>query len=282
MRGRLVPAVLCYHRVLPAANAKTQEMPAYSVTPQQFSEQMALLREEGFTSVSLDEYCAAARGERELPERAVLVTFDDGYADNYLEALPVAQRFGVKLNLFICTGLVAGERPKAFSSFSAVEQHSLELFPQHWQPLSRRQLKEMAAAGVGFGFHSHTHQNLCTLSAAELDADASLGMEVFQQYLGRPARIFAFPYGHFGSYSQRALEILRDHGIEMFFSTELGRTPLEEGGEIFSRIVIHPEDDLESFRRKLFGGYDWVGRIRRLGYATRAALRPTHGRLSKA
>jgi hypothetical protein len=68
----------------------------------------------------------------------------------------------------------------------------------------------------------------------------------------------------------------------MFFTTELGRTPVGGAGCVFSRIVIHPEDNLSSFRRKLFGGYDWVGRLRTFGYLLRAALSNDARRLSRA
>ena len=58
----------------------------------------------------------------------------------------------------------------------------------------------------------------------------------------------------------------------MFFTTELGRNRPNNAGPI-PRIVIHPEDDLPSFRRKLYGGYDWVGSVRRFGYSFAASLR---------
>src|SRR6186997_2911783 len=74
-QDRIVPPVLCYHRVLPEADG-SRESPNYSVTPEQFAAQMRLLNDEGFTSLTLDEYCQAASGSRELPPRAVLVTFD--------------------------------------------------------------------------------------------------------------------------------------------------------------------------------------------------------------
>ena len=159
------------------------------MTPQQFTEQMALLNEEGFISLSLQEYYEAAQGRRELPERAVLVTFDDGYADNYLQAWPIAQRFGITLNLFICTGLVSGDTPYAFARFSAEAQSSREEFPQLWQPLSWNQLKEMAAGGVGIGFHSHSHENLGNLPASEIKEDTFTRCGNFQPAFGSGAKI---------------------------------------------------------------------------------------------
>jgi hypothetical protein len=110
------------------------------------------------------------------------------------------------------------------------------------------------------------------MSATQMMEDTAEGMAIFAESLGFRPRFFAFPFGHFGSYSQMAMSILKEHGLEMFFTTELGRTPLEHGSQLFSRLVVHPEDDLRSFRRKLYGGYDWMGRIRKFNYSVRASF----------
>ncbi len=273
--------MLCYHRVLPETSGTT-DPPDYSVTPQQFAAQMSLLNDEGFTSLTLDEYFEAASGLRELPSRSVVVTFDDGFSDNYSVAWPIAQRCGVKINLFICTGLLAGEHVPALAENNAGAQLSRKKFPEHWRPLSWEQLREMMAGGVGVGFHSHHHRNLGRMSKDEIASDASEGFSILREHLGETPRFFAFPFGHYGSYPKTAIDILTAHGIKMFFTTELGRTPVVQGDGLFSRIVIHPEDDLSSFRRKLFGGYDWVGRLRRFGYSLRAPGGNDSGRLSHA
>src|SRR5204863_6771524 len=127
-------------------------------------------------------------------------------------------------------------------------------------------------ANVGTGFHSHTHRNLARLSRQEGVADAARGISRFASELGVRPVFFAFPYGHYGSYSAAAISVLREQGIEMFFTTELGRTRPNNASPI-PRIVIHPEDDLHSFRRKLYGGYDWVESVRRFGYTFAASLR---------
>ena len=270
-KGPIVPPVLCYHRVLAAA-AGSRNQPDYSVTPQQFAAQMSLLNEEGFTSLTLDEYFEVATGLRESPARSVVVTFDDGFADNYSVAWPIARSRGVKINLFICTGLVAGARVAAFAEDNVRARLSRRQFPEHWRPLSWEQLREMMNAGVGVGFHSHHHRNLGRMSEPEITSDVSEGISIFRENLGESPRFFAFPFGHYGSYPNAAIEVLAVQGIKMCFTTELGRTPLGRGGGLFSRIVIHPEDDLSSFRRKIFGGYDWVGRLRRFGYSLRTSL----------
>ena len=242
------PVVLCYHRVLPRAGG-ARRLPDYAVTPEQFAEQMAVLAADGFTSLTLSEFQEVARGTRDLPERAVLITFHDGYADNYFVAWPIALKFGLKINLFVCTGLVAEESVAAFEKFSECEQTSRAEFPEFWQPLSWKQISEMTSAGVGLGFHSHNHKNIARMQASDLVADINRGASLVQSQLALQPNAFAFPYGHYGSYSNDAIALLQQRGFEMFFTTELGRTPLERSTGVFSRTVVHSEDDIGTFRR---------------------------------
>ena len=102
-----------------------------------------------------------------------------------------------------------------------------------------------------------------------------------EQQLGRKPVSFAFPYGHHGSYSAQAISTLEHQGFEIFFTTEMERTALPTKGPI-SRLVIHPEDDIHSFRRKLFGGYEWVGKLRRMRYALGDSLRRESNTASQA
>jgi peptidoglycan/xylan/chitin deacetylase (PgdA/CDA1 family) len=258
-------------------------LPDYAITPEQFAEQMAVLAADGFTSLTLTEFQDAARGRRDLPERAVLITFDDGYADNYFVAWPIAQQFGLKINLFVCTGLVAEKSVPAFEKLTDCMQASRAEFPEFWQPLSWKQISEMTSAGVGLGFHSHNHMNVARMRADDLVADIDRGASLLESQLAFQPNAFAFPYGHYGSYSNETIGFLQQRGFEMFFTTELGRTPLDRSAGVFSRIVVHTEDDVRTFRRKLHGGYDWVGRIRRFNYMARQVLAGAHAKqLSEA
>jgi peptidoglycan/xylan/chitin deacetylase (PgdA/CDA1 family) len=258
------PVVLCYHRVLPRSG--DTQLPRYAVTPQQFREQMSLLAAEGFQTLTLDEFRAAASGAAQFPPRPALVTFDDGFADIYLNAWPIARELGIKLNLFLCTGLITGAEVEGLNQSESAQAANTE-FADLWQPLAWAAIREMQQSGVGLGFHSHTHRHHGRLSLSEIAADARNGLAVLQNKVGIKPTAFAFPYGHHGSYSSQAISTLKQHGLEIFFTTEMDRTSFPSPGPI-SRLVIHPEDDIQSFRRKLYGGYDWVGKLRRFAYSS--------------
>jgi len=106
LRGRAV--VLMYHRVLPP-DADSCSTDGIVVTPATFARHMAFLSRH-FRPLSSGQFRACLDAGR-LPDRACLVTFDDGWADNEQFALPVLERFQVPAIMFLATGFVGGSRP---------------------------------------------------------------------------------------------------------------------------------------------------------------------------
>jgi sugar transferase (PEP-CTERM/EpsH1 system associated) len=101
----LVPndlTILTYHRILPShLKASVFNLPMI-VDKQVFERQMATLASE-YSPVSLAQAISGLRGEKALPDRAVLVTFDDGYRDNYLYAYPILKKYGIPATIFVAT-----------------------------------------------------------------------------------------------------------------------------------------------------------------------------------
>jgi peptidoglycan/xylan/chitin deacetylase (PgdA/CDA1 family) len=101
--------VVLYHRVVGMDALGPLDPELVDATPEEFERQMAFLRRH-FVPVGLPEVLAAARGEERLPPNAVLVTFDDGYRDNYENALPILLRHGLKAIFFVSTSYVTERR----------------------------------------------------------------------------------------------------------------------------------------------------------------------------
>jgi peptidoglycan/xylan/chitin deacetylase (PgdA/CDA1 family) len=97
--SRLV--VLMYHRVAPGASGPLAHL---TVPPERFAWQMAKLRERGCVPQRQQEVAAWLAGRGTLPPRAVVVTFDDGYADNVTHAFPVLERHRIPAVTFVVTG----------------------------------------------------------------------------------------------------------------------------------------------------------------------------------
>jgi peptidoglycan/xylan/chitin deacetylase (PgdA/CDA1 family) len=269
--------ILCYHRVLPEFIEDVND-PIYTVLPEQFESQMDFLAQEGFHTLSLTEFAATARGLRPLAKRSVLVTFDDGYADNYAVAWPIAKKFNVTLNLFICTAYQGQPHPlimtrngyRLLSDFSRLEAGPPDLashikkFPELWRSLTWQELAIMRDDGVEIALHSHAHRDFALLDPRELAQEITTGIDIFTKELGYRPKFFALPYGGYYTSTPAVLEILKGFGLEFIFSTHIGRPRLPCPRLVFPRLQILQQDDLAVFQRKLDGGYDWLGPIYRL------------------
>ena len=177
--GRPLVPVLAYHAV---ADDPPAPIRRWSVTPARLREHLDVLRELGVGALTVSELLACYRGERPLPARPVVLTFDDGYEDFLLDALPALTAAGLPATLYVGTGLVRDERPVL---------HTLP-----GRMLSWAQLREIAAAGVEIGAHSHTHRELDTLPRAEAAWEVAHSRARLQDELGRPVATFAYPYGY--------------------------------------------------------------------------------------
>ncbi len=273
--GSRIP-VLCYHRVLP--DFHEGQVPIYSLLPEQFEAQLAFLTQAGFATLSLTEYAEIARGFRSAPEKGVVITFDDGYADTQAIAWPLATKYRIKLNLFLCTGYIGEAKPLLMTRDgyrvaegpgdlagepSRVQAH-IQRFPHLWRPLGWPELRQMQTAGVEVGFHSHSHRQLTRLPLEELRADLAAGLDLLGRELNFQPRCFALPYGWYDSYTPGVIDLLQSRGLDLIFAAHWGRARLPSNQPIFPRLAIYQEDSLGVFERKLYGFYDWLGKILRL------------------
>jgi peptidoglycan/xylan/chitin deacetylase (PgdA/CDA1 family) len=247
--------------VLPAAEHIGKAV--YAVAPEQFQSHMAFLKERGFRSLSLEEYGEMAMGRHPVDSPSVLITFDDGYADNYQIAWPIMRGFGMKMNLFLLTGFIG--QPQIMNSIEkseAVKRHKAE-FPELWKPLNWDEVHELQQEGVGIGLHGHSHRPILEIREEEFAEEISRAVAIFTKELGRAPKAYAVPYGSARKFTDRRLNCLKKKGFEILFSTLNGRTRLPCSGQPVSRLVVHCQDDLFTLRAKLYGAWDWIGFLRR-------------------
>ncbi len=269
----LIP-ILCYHRVLPEF-LEDENDPIYTVLPEQFEAQMAFLAREGYDSLTLQEFAEIARGLKPLKKRSVIITFDDGYADVYAIAWPIARKYKIKLNLFVTTGFIGRAEPLMMTldgyyfetdvtsrqkSSDALRLH-MNKYPHLWRPLNWQEIREMHEDGVGVGLHSHSHRNYASLRPEEIMADIASGQATFKKELGMNSDFFALPYGRYDSYRLETLPLFKRFQVHYIFGTRMGRVRLSRPQKILPRFFILQHDSLASFKRKLGGAYDCIGSL---------------------
>ncbi|WP_367824559.1 polysaccharide deacetylase family protein [Streptomyces sp. LMG1-1-1.1] len=182
--GAAVPVFL-YHSV--AVDPPSWIAP-FTVSPRTFAEQLGMIADSGLRIVPLRALVAAQRGGAPLPERAAVLTFDDGFADFRATVLPLLVRWGMPATLYVTTGGPVGGAAGG-------------PFPPGSRMLSRGQLAELDAAGVEIGGHTRTHPQLDVLRAGRLREEVAGCVRELEDVLGHPVTAFAYPHG----YSSRAV-----------------------------------------------------------------------------
>jgi len=192
--------ILMYHYIsAPPADADVYRRDL-SVAPERFESHLKYLREAGYQTVTLDDLLYALTQGRTLPAKAVILTFDDGYEDNYTNAFPLLQRYGMVGHFFIITDFVNQGRPGYMS----------------WP-----QIEEMAAAGQRFGSHSRDHPDLKGKPLDYLVWQALGGKESIEEHLGDHPRWISYPSG---SYDEQVIAVYRSAGYWGGLSIRQGAT----------------------------------------------------------
>ena len=168
-----------------------------SFAPGLFSRAISRLHQSGFHSVGLLEAAACLRNGDPLPERACVVTFDDGYRSVYEEAFPVLQRYGIAATVFLTVGGQRDGHPG--QRLPALEQRSM---------LAWNEIREMQRAGIHFGAHTLTHPDLTRLAPEALEREVVDSKNAIEDALGSSVDSFAYPYGR---YDARSRKLVRRH-----------------------------------------------------------------------
>jgi peptidoglycan/xylan/chitin deacetylase (PgdA/CDA1 family) len=215
--------ILMYHYIgdpPPTADRLRREL---TVSASAFEAQMAWLRDNGYTTVTLDQVHDYLNGGEALPARPVVLTFDDGYLDAYTVAFPALKRHGHVGTFFVIADFINYNNP----------EHAT------WA-----QLREMSDAGMRIESHSRTHIDLRRRSNAVLVWELLGPVEQIEAFIGRKPRFFSYPTGR---YDAAVIKILRDLGTNAALTTEFGRTQRLSSALEWPRLRIKNSTPLEGF-----------------------------------
>jgi peptidoglycan/xylan/chitin deacetylase (PgdA/CDA1 family) len=237
--------VLMYHKV--------NDLPEnpLSVPVGAFDDQLAQLRELAYTVVSLEDVLTHYREGAPLPERPVLITFDDGYRDNLEHAAPVLQKHGYPAVIFVPIGYLDGRRPLPHEEQRAAR--GLLNSTVDWG-----ELRELEAAGVRVESHGISHRPLAALAVDEAAREIVLSKLRLEERLGREVRSFAYVKGSEAHYKAVHLSLVRQAGYELAFTSVSGTNGPDTDPLRLHRYNIEPYPP-RTFELVLAGACDLIG-----------------------
>lgn len=236
------PRILMYHMVCPHRSGA--RFNGLRVTPCRFEQQLRWLRDHGWSSFTVSELVQL---KDNLPEKAVALTFDDGFADNYLHALPLLQRYRTKATLY----LVTDRHDREWSMNKKAHHDSGELRQE--AKLSDDQVRQLLASGLfELGSHTLSHPNFHHLSRCEREQELRESKRKLEQLFSAQVLSFAYPFGLF---QPEDPDLVKAAGYTSAVTTEAG-IETDFGPRLFTlrRVKVSGKDNLLAFVMRMRGG----------------------------
>lgn len=216
--GKITVPILAYHHIRPGKAGD-----ANSVAPEIFDEQMGWLKDNGYRLISYSQFYGYLTSSSAPPEKSAVLSFDDGYQDQYAAGLPVLKKYGYPAIFFL--------------NYNAVNAW------WRWDTMTWPMVKDLQANNLEIGSHGLDHKDLTKLSPARAIYEIRQGKLKLEYKLMAPVNYFAYPYG---AYSPQIVEQVENAG---FWSALT-----DGGGAVHDRAVgpfaisrINAENSLESF-----------------------------------
>jgi glycosyltransferase involved in cell wall biosynthesis/peptidoglycan/xylan/chitin deacetylase (PgdA/CDA1 family) len=234
--------VLMYHRI----NDDLEPSPMVTDT-RTFRQQMEFLYKNGYKVIGIGEMIERLKDPSyKLNGKEVVITFDDGYRDNFLNAYPVLKEYAFPATIFLTTGMTGTDK----KSPKYADMPSPDM-------LSWEEVHEMAENGIAFGAHTlnHPHLALIDINDAKIEIKES---EAVLESKGVKANSFCYPYG---DYDDEVKRIVREAGFDCAFTVKPGANL--PGCDLFEllRVETNGVDSLFDFRKKLAGAYNVLHRL---------------------
>lgn len=238
--------ILMYHSI-----SRDKKYP-YTVTPEDFEKQIIWLKKRGMEITSLENVLS----QKTSGECKVVITFDDGYTDNYENALPILEKHGCKATFFIVSHKVGQSNDWEKPYYPRKEL-------MNWE-----QIKDLVERGHIIGNHTHKHINMLKTSPQDIKESLEKSTTLFQQELGEKTMPFAYPYG---AYNNSTVDIVKE------FNFTCGVTIFPKGGEYTPHMELGRKDmhmyiSMNHFKcfvlSKVHKGYFYKLLVKAYNYAT--------------
>lgn len=260
--------ILMYHSI--SDDPENGIHPYYRINTSQkiFAEQMKFLYENNYSVITLNEAVKIISADlyepdnqgscgcsnlpvfhhSNIPQKKVVLTFDDGYRDFYIHAFPILNQFGFTPTVFLPTDFISGGKPGLKG-----KEH-----------LSWGEVKELHSQGVFFGSHTVSHPQLKMLIQGEIEREIRISKETIEDRVGCHVDSFSYPYQfpeQDKSFIRNLKNTLLNAGYRNGVSTRIGTAESPKDTYFLKRLPINSDDTIPFFQAKLEGGYDWLNKV---------------------
>lgn len=218
--------ILTYHYIRTVTNQKDVLGARLSVTPAVFEEQLKILRDQGYQSITLDDLSAAWDGRFTMPKKPVILTFDDGYDDFYTNAYPLLQKYQVKITAYIVPNFL--NKVHYMTSAQIVE-------------LSKSPL-------ITIGAHTMNHVDLRTTNKRTSMQEILGSKMILERLIGKNVHHFAYPSG---KYTKNIIKAVKNAGFTTATTMERGNEHKTINNFTITREEIIGGDSLEIFKKSI-------------------------------
>ena len=199
-----------------------------AIRPDDFDTQMKYLSENGYHTISPDELYDSLAGTGELPDNPVMITFDDGYEDNYANAYPILKKYGFKATIFVVTSFL-DKNKKGYMSWD--------------------QAREMDANGISIQSHTVDHRSMTDLTDDQLRMELVDSKKKAEKELGHPVNYMAYPTG---TYNLHIAQMVKEAGYKAAFTIKYGNVDKASNIYALERVpIFHTEQTNKDFMERI-------------------------------
>lgn len=257
-----LPGILMYHRVVPVHDMPAGiAEPTWNVTPDRFRSQLSGLLDQGYQAWSLSRLLQVQQDGGEIPAHVFVVTFDDGYANNLIHAVPVLKELDITATVFLATAYIDSPGPFPFDDWSAKGDDRVH--PDTWRALTSRECHLcLDSHVVEFGSHTHTHEDF-RRRPEDFAESLQRSNEILRARFGVSRPALSLPYGiiNRGFAGPTFYEAARKNGMTCCLTTEEELIAANSTPFGWGRFIAEQHDTADTIGVKLDGWRDFARNI---------------------
>ncbi len=200
--------VICYHSINKDPSGKSPII----ISPEKFRQHLQTIKDNGYTTLTMAQFNDYLFGDKPIPEKSVLLTFDDGYEDNYTNAFPILKEFNMNATIFVISSYMDGN-----------------------EYMSPSNIKEMSDYGIDIESHTVSHLRLSELSYEQQFNEIKNSKQAIEKITGKPVISIAYPEGKYNEDTKKAV---LEAGYAMGFTIDRGYVGIGDNATLLNRLCV--------------------------------------------